>query len=176
VATTDQTLQGGTGSGGAADIGQAKEQAIEKAEEVKARASDRARSELDRRSTQLGEQVASLARALRKGAEHLATEGNQTGATSAHKAADQAERLGSYLTNSNADGFLSDLERFGRQRPWATGAIGAALGFVGARFFKASSENRYRNASAVAYTSRRDADLPMRRERETTGNPSQGSF
>jgi len=143
---------------------QAKEQVQARAGEVKGKASARVREQLDTRSTQMGEQVGSFGEALRKAAEHLQGQGNESGARAAHQAAHQAERLGGYLTNSSSDRFLGDVERFGRQRPWVAGAIGAALGFVGARFVKASSERRY----DASYQAHRDADLPLGRERDAT--------
>lgn len=156
---------GSSGGGKAQEIaGQAKEQVQETAEQVKGKASGRVREQLDSRSTALGEQVGSFGGALRKAGEHLRAEGNESGAKAAHRAADQVERLGGYLTGSGSDRFLGDLEDFGRRRPWAAAAVGAALGFVGARFVKASSESRY-DASSHA---RRDADLPLSRDGEMT--------
>jgi ElaB/YqjD/DUF883 family membrane-anchored ribosome-binding protein len=141
-------------------VTQVKDQVQEKAEEVKEQASGRVHEQLDVRSTQLGEQVTSVAEALRKAAQHLETEGNDPGAKAANQAADQVERLGGYLTSSSSDRFLGDLERLGRERPWVSGALGAAMGFVGARFLKASSERRY----DTSYRARQDADLPLSRD------------
>jgi ElaB/YqjD/DUF883 family membrane-anchored ribosome-binding protein len=165
VASEQAEQQGRGASEGAAGkarevAGQAKEQVQEKADEVKVRASDRVRSQLDTRSTQLGDQVTSFAEALRKAAEHLQGQGNDTGAKAAHRSADQAERLAGYLRSSSSARLVTDLERFGRQRPWVSGAIGAAIGFVGARFLKASSESRYDTTHRRA----RDADLPITRD------------
>ena len=131
---------------GAADkaqevVAQAKEQVHQKTAEVKVTASDKVRAELDARSTEMGDQVASLGRALRTSAEQLQGEGKEPAAKAAHKAAEQADRLGRYLTSSSSDRLLHDIEGFGRRQPWAAGAIGAALGFVGARFLKASTES-----------------------------------
>jgi hypothetical protein len=141
---------------------QAKEQVQQKAEQVKGQASQRLREQLDTRSTQLGEQVTSFGQALRTAGERLESEGNDAGARAAQQAADRAERLAGYLTSSRSERLLGDIERFGRQRPWAAGAIGAALGFVGARFLKASSENRYDASNRM----RQDADLPTSRDRD----------
>jgi hypothetical protein len=139
---------------------QAKEQVQQKAEEVKGRASQRVREQLDSRSSQLGEQIAPFAAALRNGARQLEQDGSAGGARTAHRAADQVERLAGYLGDSSSDRLLADLERFGRRRPWAAGAVGAVLGFVGARFLKASSESRY----DTSYRSRSDADMALTRE------------
>jgi len=162
----DQAQEGrgaSRGSGGKAEevAAQAKEQVQQKTEEVKGKASDRVREQLDTRSTQVGNQTASFSEALRRAGEHLQSQGNDAGAKAAHRAAEQVERLGGYLTNSSSDRFLGDLEKFGRQRPWAAGAIGVVVGFVGARFLKASSEMRY--AGCLGTSS--DADTEITRER-----------
>ena len=144
-------------------VAQATEQVQEKAEEVKGQALERVREEVDTRSTQAGDQATSFGQALHKAAEHLDGEGNRSGAKAAHRMADQVERLGSYLMNSSSDRFLADLERFGRQRPWAAGAVAAMAGFVGARFLKASSERRfsssYRAPHEITRSARPDGEL-----------------
>ena len=169
----DEAQKGREASDGAAGkaqevVAQAKEQVQAKTEEVKGKASDRAREQLDSRSTQAGEQVSSFGQALRKAAQHLEGEGNTTGAKATRQAADRVERLAGYLTSSSSERFLSDLERFGRQRPWAAGAVGAVAGFIGARFLKASSESRYSSSSRpLSY----DADLPLSHDGDATAPP-----
>jgi len=131
----------------------------EKAHDVKRKAAEQARSQVDSRSTQLGEQVGSFSQALRKAAEQLDSRGN-AGGGAAHKAADQVERLAGYLSRSDSDRFLDDAERFGRRRPWVAGGIGAALGFAASRFLKASSETRYESSRQA----RIDADTAITRD------------
>jgi len=165
----DQARQGDPGATDGA-TGKAQEvatQAKEQVQEAKGRASERAREQLDTRSTQLGEQVTSFAEALRKAADHLREQGNEPGAKAAGSAAGQVERLSEYLTDSSSDRFLRDLETFGRRRPWAAGGVGAVLGFVAARFVKASSENRYESSRLAAY----DAELPLSRDAEAATTP-----
>jgi ElaB/YqjD/DUF883 family membrane-anchored ribosome-binding protein len=164
---TDQAEQRQEASEGASSKAQevatqAQEQVQQKAEMVKGKASDRIRGQLDARSTQAGDQAASVARALRKAGEQLESEGSSSGANVVEQAADRVERLAGYLSGSSSDRFLADLESFSRQRPWTAGAIAAALGFVGARFLKASSESRY-----GATPSRLSADLPISRDSDS---------
>jgi ElaB/YqjD/DUF883 family membrane-anchored ribosome-binding protein len=122
---------------------QAIEKTQEKAQDMKGQVSAKARTEVDARSTQLGEQVTSVVQALRRTGEQLQGEGNETGGKAVQAVADRAERVGSYLRNSNADRFTGDLESFGRRRPWGVAGIGVAVGFMASRFLKASAANRY---------------------------------
>jgi ElaB/YqjD/DUF883 family membrane-anchored ribosome-binding protein len=140
-----RALTGDTqGQGGIQETAsQAMEKTQEKAQDVKGQVSAKARTEVDARSTQLGEQVTSIVQALRKTGEQLQDEGNETGNKALQAVADRAERLGNYLRDLNADRFTGDIESFGRRRPWAAAGIGAAAGFMMSRFLKASAANRY---------------------------------
>jgi ElaB/YqjD/DUF883 family membrane-anchored ribosome-binding protein len=119
--------------------GQAKEQAQQAAGQAKSQL----RTQVDQRSTQAGEQVSSTASDVRSVSETLREQGKDKPAELADKAATQIEKVGSYLTGSDADRILHDVEDFARQRPWAVVAGGAALGFAASRFLKASSTQRY---------------------------------
>ena len=121
-------------------VSQAKEQVQEKAEEVKAGATERMRGQLDSQSTRLGEQLAPFANALRETGTHLEQEGQSQGAKAAQGAADQAERLAGYLKESDSGRILGDVEDFARRRPWMACAVGVAIGFVAARFLKATAD------------------------------------
>lgn len=135
-------------------------QVQEKAQDVQSQAAEKAREQLDTRSTELGEQVHSLGGALRQSAEQLDGEGKESPARLARQAADQVERFGGYLKDSNADRFLGDVEGFARRRPWAAGGIGAVLGFVASRFLKASSDQRYQSARQSTV----DSEAPLSRD------------
>jgi ElaB/YqjD/DUF883 family membrane-anchored ribosome-binding protein len=135
---------------------QAIDKTQEKAQDVKGQVSARARTELDTRSTQLGEQVTSVVQALRKTGEQLQGEGNEIGGRAVQAMADRAERLGGYLRNLNADRLTGDLESFGRRRPWRTAGLGVAAGFMASRFLKASAANRYE----ASRQSRSESDAP----------------
>jgi hypothetical protein len=122
-------------------------QAQEKAQEAAGQAKGRARQEIDRRSTEAGEQVAGTASDVRAVAEQLRDQGKDKPAQIAEQAADRAERLGGYLKESDADRILGDIEDFGRRQPWAVVAGGLVLGFAASRFLKASSSERYSGRS-----------------------------
>ena len=134
----------------------AKEQVQEKAQAAQEKlqggaqqAQARVREQVDQRSTQAGEQVSATAEALRTTSRQLRDQGQDAPAQAAEKVAHHAERLGGYLSESNADRILSDLEDFGRRRPMAVVGLGVAAGFVASRFLKASSRERYQGRSTA---------------------------
>jgi hypothetical protein len=124
------------------------DQAKEKAQEAAGEAKGRVRDQVDERSTEAGKQVSSTASDLRSVGEELRKQGKDTPAKLAEQAADRTERLGSYLTESDADRILHDVEDFARKQPWAVVAGGLALGFAASRFLKASSSQRYQQRGA----------------------------
>jgi hypothetical protein len=140
-------------------VSQVQHQVQEKAHDLKGQASQNVRRQLNDRSTEVGEQIHSLGAALRRAAEQLAEDGKTTPAEAARRAAVGVERVGGYLRNGNADDFLTDVERFGRTRPWLTGGLGLAFGFAASRFLKASSGRRY----STTEWARRDLDAPLSR-------------
>ena len=109
----------------------------------------RVSQEVDRRSTQAGEQVTSNAGDARSVAEELRKQGKDTPARYVEQAADRAERLGGYLQESDGDRILRDVEGFARRNPWAVAAGGLVLGFAASRMLKASSGERYRSSLAA---------------------------
>jgi hypothetical protein len=135
-------------------------QAQEKAQEAGAKAQDMVREQVDQRSTQAGEKVSGTAGDLRSVSAELRNQGKETPAKLADQAAERTEQLGSYLSESDADRLLSDLEEFGRRRPWAVLAGGVVAGIAAARFLKASSQNRYQG--------RVRAEAPTREVRAST--------
>jgi uncharacterized protein YjbJ (UPF0337 family) len=148
---TTQTASGSPGS--------TQEQAQEKAKEVAGQAQEKAgqaadqaktklREQVDQRSTQVGEQVTSNAGDVRSVADELRKQGKDGPARVADQAADRAERVGNWLTESDGDRILRDVEDFGRRNPWAIAACGLAVGFAASRVLKASSSERYRSAAS----------------------------
>jgi hypothetical protein len=129
------------------EIGDQVDQAKEKAQEAAGQAKGRVREQVDQRSTEAGQQVTSTAGDLRSVGEELRKQGKDTPAKLADQAAERTERLGSYLSESDADRILGDVEDFARKQPWAVVAGGLALGFAASRFLKASSSQRYQQRS-----------------------------
>jgi hypothetical protein len=137
--------------------GSATDQAKEQVQEVAQRAQDAAgeaqaklRDQIDTRSTQLGDQVAATALALRSGADELYRQGNESAGDAAQRAAAQAERLGAYLQASDGNRILADAEDVARRNPWAVVVGGVVAGAAAARFLRASSSRRYESARSSA--------------------------
>jgi hypothetical protein len=129
--------------------GQAKEKAQEAAGQAKQKAGSQLRSQVDQRSTDAGHRVGGLASDVRAVGESLREQGKDQPAKLAEQAADRAERLGSYLKESDADRILGDVEDFGRRQPWAVIAGGVAVGLVASRFLKSSSIDRYEKRTRI---------------------------
>jgi hypothetical protein len=119
------------------------ERAKEQAHQAAGQAKSTLRSQLDQRSTDAGRKVGGFASDVRSVGDQLRDQGKEQPAKLADQAADRAERLGNYLSESDADRILGDVEDFGRRQPWAVIAGGVALGVLASRFLKASSSRRY---------------------------------
>ena len=133
--------------------------AQEKAQQAKGAARDRVRTEVDTRSTQVGEQAGTVAHDVRSVSEHLRSEGKDKPAEYAEKAAQRVEQVGDYLKRADGDKILRDAEQFGRERPWAVMAGGIVLGIAASRFLKASSSRRYREMETSSNLPARRADV-----------------
>jgi ElaB/YqjD/DUF883 family membrane-anchored ribosome-binding protein len=138
-------------SAGQSTAQQAQQKVQEKAEEVRGQVSGQVREQVDTRSTQVGEQMTSVADAMRRTGQSLREEGNDVPAKLTDAVAERAERLGGYLRRSDADAILRDVENFARRQPWLVAAGGLALGLVASRFLKASSGGRYRSQNGSMY-------------------------
>jgi hypothetical protein len=148
------TANAGASTGTNGGDGGVKEQAQDKAQEVRdqageqmrkatGQARDRVRDQVGQRSTQMGEQVDQHAGDLRDVAQQLREQGKDGPARIAEQVAERAERAGSWMKDSDADRILGDVEDFARSNPWAVAAGGLALGFMASRVLKAASSRRY---------------------------------
>lgn len=125
-----------------AKAGEALEQGKEKAGEVAGQARGAFARTVDQRSSELGGRIGTVAESARRMADQLREEGQAGPAGVADQTAERAERLGSYLRESDGDRLVRDVEGFARRQPWAVAAGAFVLGIMGARFLKASAERR----------------------------------
>jgi hypothetical protein len=147
-------------------VGEGAQQIQERASEVKSQTRERLREQIDSRSTQTGEQMTGTATALRQTAERLRSQQQEPQAKALEQLAERADQFGRYLTETDGERLLRDAERIARQRPWLIAGGGALLGFLAARFTKASSSRRY-----AAQGQSSSPALPR-----TTGGNDRGDF
>jgi hypothetical protein len=118
---------------------EAKDQTVKVAEQAR----DHVQQLVGQQKDQAAERLGSLAGALREAGRKL-NEGEQGGdfGRYADRAAEQVERLSTYLRDNDLRGFVRDTEGFARRRPevFLGGALLAGLAL--ARFLKASSPDR----------------------------------
>jgi hypothetical protein len=118
-------------------------QAQERAQEAAGKVQETVQEQVDQRTNQAGEKVSGTADDVRSVAEELRKQGKDGPAKLADQAAEQAEKVGSYLSGTGPEQMLHDVEDFGRRQPWALLAGGLVAGAAAARFLKASSRSRY---------------------------------
>ena len=140
---TQMADQAGQRSDDQSMVGQAQEKVQEKTQEVRSQASGMVREQVDQRSTTAGQQLTSVADAIRRSGQTMREEGNDAPAKVTDAVAERAERLGEYLTRTDGQRLLDDVEDFARRQPWVMAFGGLVLGIAASRFLKASSEGRY---------------------------------
>lgn len=113
-----------------------------KADQAQQQASRSLRGELDERSGQVGAQLGSTAADIRQIAGHLRQQDNDSAAKLADLAAEQIDRAAGYLSSTNADALIEDVERLARSKPWLATGAAALTGFVASRALSASSRSR----------------------------------
>ena len=121
-----------------ARVNQATTVAQDKVQEAGEVVKDAVRRQVDTRSTQVGEQAATVSRVLYRAGQDLRSQGQRAPGELLEQAAGRVDAMGRYLTEADSQRFLSDLEDFGRRQPLAMFAIGVAAGLVAARFLNGS--------------------------------------
>src|SRR5215216_6461826 len=96
-------------------VGEGAQQLQEKASDAKTQTREKLREQIDTRSTQTGEQMTCTASALRQTAQRLRGEGQESPAKVLDQIAERAEQFGRYLTATDGDRLLRDVERMARQ-------------------------------------------------------------
>jgi hypothetical protein len=117
--------------------GEAKGHAQAAAEQAKARAA----AQVDEKSTQVGQQVASQAEALEGVAGELRNQGKDGPAKVAEQAAEKVRNVGDYLEQADGEKLVGAAQQVARDNPAAAAAVGAAAGFAAGRVIKASLDD-----------------------------------
>jgi len=120
----------------------------------------RVSSELDTRTTQVGQQVSSTAEDLRSMSELLRNQDRAPVAGLVEQAATRIEGLGRYLQDADTDRMLGDLEDMARRQPWLVAAGCFALGLAAARVVKASGVRRYTQRTQMGVRSQSSVGTP----------------
>ena len=148
----------------------------DKASEAKVRTREQLRAQIDTRSNETGEQMTSTASALRQTAQRLRTEQRDPQAKVLEQIAERTERFGRYLTETDGDRMLRDVERIARSRPWLVAGAGTVLGFLAARFTKASSSRRYEENGGSTSAVHSAPALPRGSATDVRGGGDRGDF
>jgi hypothetical protein len=143
----EQSTAGGGAAQAASALAERAQQATgavqDRAQQAAQTMQERVRDEVDRRTTTAGDQITTLASSVRRTTSELRANGQESQAQMVERAADQAERVGGYLRDLDADRLLADVEDLGRRQPMLLAGGGLVLGLLAARFLKASSSGRY---------------------------------
>ncbi len=153
------------------NIGQARDEARTVKQTAEAQVGEAAqkgrgalRRQVDERSTMAGRQAASVAETLRQTAWQMRQEGDPQKArmaSFADQGADRLDRVGSYLTDADADELLGRVEDVARRQPWLIAGAGLLVGIAAARVLKASSTDRYYRTRAGEPMSGFEASTPQ---------------
>ncbi len=115
-------------------------QARQQAGELATRGGEQVKSQLANQKHEAAQRLTPIQTALRETAQQLRKQGQGPVAEYADKASDGVERTAGYLRETDVDEMVNEARGFARNRPalFLGGAL--ALGFLGARFLKSSSQ------------------------------------
>jgi hypothetical protein len=112
-----------------------------------------ATAQLSAQKDRATEGLGSVAQAVRQSAQPLRDNKQDVLAQYVEKAADQLEKFSNTLRNRDMGDLMNDAQRFARRQPALFIAGAFAVGLVGARFLKSSSENQRRQSWKQNYGS-----------------------
>jgi hypothetical protein len=139
--TTGQTGSGGQVTEQAKQQGQQlAQQARRQAGELANRGGEQVKSQLETQKHQAAQRMTPVQMALRETAQQLRKQGQEPISQYADKASDQVERFSGYLRETSVDEITDEVRGFARSRPALFLGSAVALGFLGTRFLKSSSQ------------------------------------
>ena len=139
---------------------QVKNQAQEQAGALAGRAKGMIVGQIDQRAGDIGATIATHAQNIRSVSATLREQGQDSTARLADTAADRLEQFGSYLSTTDGERLIADLENIARKQPLLTMGAGLALGILAARLLKASASERYLYYGQQPYTERYNENAP----------------
>ena len=116
------------------------QQARQQASDLASRGGEQVKSQLANQKHDASQRLTPITVALRETAQQLRKQGQAPIAQYADRTSDQVERVSGYLRETEVDEMVDQARGFARSRPaiFLSGAV--ALGFLGARFLKSSSQ------------------------------------
>jgi hypothetical protein len=123
-----------------AKTGEVIDQAKEKTSQVVGQVQERAKSQLATQKDRAAEGLGSMAMALRQASRQLQDQNNAPVAQVTNTAAEQIEKVSTFLRERDLNEMVTEVERFARRQPaiFLGGAL--VLGLIGARFLKSSGQ------------------------------------
>lgn len=125
----------------------AQQKVQERAQQARGTVSEQVSTQLDTRTTQLGESLSGVAEMVRGTGGQMRDQGREAPARLADQAAERVESFGEYLKNVDGQRLLHDAEDFARRQPMVIAGVGLVAGFLASRFLRASSTDRYERSS-----------------------------
>jgi len=119
---------------------------------IMGRVRDSANTQLSQQKDRATEGIGSVAQAVRQTTHQLREQQHDTIAQYIEQAADQLENFSTRLKEKNVNELVDEAQRFARQRPALFVGSAFALGLIGARFLKSSSERSGTGSYALATT------------------------
>lgn len=105
---------------------------------LKDRAGEQIETRIQQGTHRAADTLNDVAASLLNSSQNLRDRGNENVSRYMEKAADQFDRLASYLDRADVHELLDQAESFARRQPAAFIAGAVAMGFLGARFLKSS--------------------------------------
>ena len=113
---------------------------------IMGRVRERAAAQLSTQKNRATDGLESVAQAIKQSTQLLRAQKHDSIAQVVEKAADQIERFSTELRNRDVDDIVHNVQRFARRQPALFVGSAFALGVLGARFMKSSSDNQRHRA------------------------------
>lgn len=126
------------------------------------RVRERATAQLSTQKDRATDGLGSVAQAVRQSTQHLRENKQDAIAQYVDKAADQIDRLSAQLRNRDVGELVDEVQRFARRQPALFVGTAFALGVIGARFLKSSSDRASRPRGLAEYAGSRGVDYAGR--------------
>ena len=130
------------------------QQARQQAGELANRGSEQVKSQLANQKHEASQRMTPIQTALRETAQQLRKQGQGSVGQYADQTADQVERFSGYLRETDVDEIMDEVRGFARRRPGLFLGSAVALGFLGTRFLKSSSQEQGASAGNGSSMSR----------------------